>query len=141
LPAGGEVVYLEENISFKKVTNFARGGDIFSPKKILVLKNPLFLNSKAGDGEEELVLAYAKNPVSDVCLLIFANQVDKRRRFFKSLVKEKQAYNFSPYKGRELAAWARERAPPFGKRNIPCRLGIPAHVYGRKHDPHSRRTG
>jgi len=62
-----------------------------------------------------LALNYAKNPVADVCLLIFAHQVDKRRRFFKSLLKEKQAYNFSPFKGKELTAWARERARLLGK--------------------------
>ncbi len=122
LPAGGDVVYLEEDISIKKAISFARGGDIFSPQKILVLKNPLFLNNKTADGEEELVLAYAKKPVSDVCLVIFANQVDKRRRFFKTLVKEKQVYNFSPYKGGELTAWARERARLLGKEISPAAL-------------------
>jgi DNA polymerase III subunit delta len=122
LSGGGEAAYLEDNISFKKVAGFARGGDIFSPRKLLVLKNPLFLNSKAGDGEEELVLAYAKKPVSDVCLVIYASQVDKRRRFFKTLVKEKQAYNFSPYKGRDLAAWAKERARLLKKEISPAAL-------------------
>ena len=114
LTAEGDVEYAGDNESVKKVLNRVRGGDIFSPRKIILWKEPPFLNAKDA-GEEKMLLDYAKKPAEDVCLVLFAPGVDRRRRFFKALLKEKQVYDFSPLKGKELTAWVRERARLLGK--------------------------
>ncbi len=112
---GGDVEFIDEHEGIKKVISRARGGDIFSPRKVIVWKNPSFLDNKGEGDDEELILGYAQKPASDVCLIVFAQRVDKRRRFYKSLMKRKQVYDFTPLKGRELAIWVRERARLLGK--------------------------
>lgn len=115
LPEGGDPEYIEEGEKAARVLSRARGGDIFSQRKLLVWKNPSFIKEKSAGTEEEVLLAYAQRPVSDVCLVLFAPGVDRRRTFYKTLLKDRLAYDFNPFKGRELAAWTRERARLLGK--------------------------
>ncbi len=115
LASGGDVEFVGEGESVKKVLLRARGGDIFSPRKVLVWRDPPFLKDKSPAAEEKLLLEYAKKTVEDVCLVLFAPGVDRRRTFYKTLAREKLVYDFNPLKGRELADWVRERARLLGK--------------------------
>ncbi len=111
----GEVEVISEEDTLQNVLARTPLRDIFASKKIMILKKPLFLKSKSLDKEEEQLINYINKPASDICLIIFASQIDKRRKFFKFLLKEKMAYDFSSLKGRQLANWVKEKAEALGK--------------------------
>ncbi|UCD11762.1 MAG: DNA polymerase III subunit delta [Nitrospinaceae bacterium] len=81
----------------------------------LVLVNQL---NEAGlkANEAEPLLEYLERPASDICLVLTADQADKKKNVFKTLIKIKGAITTEPPPEPALIPWIRKRAQAEGYR-------------------------
>ncbi|MCI5774631.1 MAG: DNA polymerase III subunit delta [Erysipelotrichaceae bacterium] len=80
----------DKNFDIMQVIDECNTPNLFADKKMVVVKNPLFLSSKSSlkDGQIEALLAYAKNVNVDCELLFYGNvEIDKRKKLNKELQK------------------------------------------------------
>jgi len=62
------------------------------------------------DDAAESLISYCSNPVSDACLVITADKVDRKRKIYKALTKIKGAVACEAPKENVLVNWIRDRA-------------------------------
>lgn len=91
---------------------------VFAEKRLVLVKNPSFLqSSKKEDGTEaknsteQALLDYCADPLLSTCLIIMVNgSVDKRRKLVKAIEKKGQLLECKPLRDNELRQWLREEA-------------------------------
>ncbi|OPX80987.1 MAG: DNA polymerase III subunit delta [Pelotomaculum sp. PtaB.Bin013] len=102
----------------------------FSDKRLVVVKNPLFLkNRQAGESiseteeeakvpdKEKLLLNYLENPLTSTCLVFTTGgPVDKRKKIFRSIKKNGRAIDFTFLRKGELGRWLAQKAGAAGKK-------------------------
>ncbi len=113
LAGEGEVV-LYRDLAISELLEQARARDMFTTKKVVVFRTATFLTDK-NVANVEIVFEYLQHPPVDTCLVVFTNKIDKRRKIFKHLLKERMLYDFSLFKGRQLLQWTKEKVNLLGK--------------------------
>jgi DNA polymerase III subunit delta len=66
------------------------------------------------DQEAQALIDYAMSPISDACLVISAEKVDRKRKLFKSLTSLKNAVVCEAPKETELVSWLQKQAKEKG---------------------------
>ncbi|HHX78098.1 MAG TPA: DNA polymerase III subunit delta [Firmicutes bacterium] len=107
---------LPEDTSLGAVMEKVYTGDIFAARKIIKLKEPLFLDKGAKEEEEAALLQYIESGPGDTIIVVLAARPDKRRKLFRRITAARAAYLFAPLKGRLLLNWVVTRAASLGKR-------------------------
>ncbi len=107
LAADGEV-FLYRDLAIPDLLEKARARDMFTTRKVVVFKTAAFLTDK-NVTNVEMLFKYLQHPPVDSCLVVFAYKIDKRRKIFKHLLKERMLYDFSLFKGRQLLQWTKEK--------------------------------
>jgi len=106
---------------------------LFSERRLVVVKNPVFFKSaKRGgqkedaeegakeDVQEKPLIDYIENPLVSTCLIFtVTGPVDKRRRIFKAVKECGRELEFTCLSREELAGWLAKRARAEGRRFAP----------------------
>jgi DNA polymerase-3 subunit delta len=82
-----------------QIINAALTLPVFAPRRLVTLKDAQLLPA----AELEALLPYLKNPSPETCLLLVAEKVDSRRKFFQQFNKSGVIVEFKPLTERELA--------------------------------------
>jgi len=77
-------------------------------KKLVIVRN--LQDAIPQDKDAQALIDYAESPVSESCLLITSNKVDRKRKLFKKLVGLKTAVACEAPKENELINWLCDRA-------------------------------
>lgn len=102
----------------------------FSDKRLVVIRNPLFLKARrAGESiseteeeakvpeKEKLLLNYLENPLTSTCLVFTTGEaVDKRKKIFRLIKKNGRAIDFTFLRKGELGRWLVQKAGAAGKK-------------------------
>jgi DNA polymerase-3 subunit delta len=108
-----------QEISAEEIVNAANTVPFWGQQKMVVVKNPSFLQSteEPETGAQNLpLLAYLANPNPKTCLVFIASgKVDTRRKFYKAVEKNGLAMKFVPLKGKALQDWLNRDAVSRGK--------------------------
>lgn len=95
-----EIVDLKANASIEDLLIEASSYSIFDEHKIILIKNPIFLNIKISDAEYEAMKNYLDNP-NDHCTIIFIGvdlQFNGTLRLYKLIKKYAQEFKFEQLK-------------------------------------------
>lgn len=85
----------------------------FSNKRLIVVNNYLgIINNKK---EEDLFLRFIQNLPDHLCLILVSPQIDKRKKIYKSILKNGKVIEFKPFKGNLLIRWIEQRFSLEGK--------------------------
>ncbi|SHI71731.1 DNA polymerase III, delta subunit [Malonomonas rubra DSM 5091] len=71
---------------------------VFASHRLVTIKDAHLLPASEMDG----LLSYLKNPVPETCLLLVADKIDSRRKFFQQFKKSGTLIEFKPLTEREL---------------------------------------
>ncbi len=107
---------LPEDTGLRTVMERVYTGDIFAARKLIELKEPLFLDKGGKEDEEAALLQYIESGPGDTIIVVLAARPDKRRKLFRQITAARAAYLFAPLKGRQLLNWVAARAESLGKR-------------------------
>lgn len=107
-----------ERCSSAQVAESANALPVFAEKRLVIVKNPAFLQTgkKETQGEgamanDQLLLTYFGDPLLSTCLVFLTNgSIDKRRKLVKTAEKVGQLLELNPLKGGELTTWIKEEA-------------------------------
>jgi DNA polymerase III subunit delta len=80
--------------------------------KLVVVRN--LHEAVPTDQDAQALMDYAESPIPDVCLVITADKVDRKRKLFKTLTGLKTAVACEAPKENELTNWLRKRAEEKG---------------------------
>ncbi len=108
------LLIFEQEVSVGELVRSVETAPFFGQRQVIVLRSGKGWQSKE-KAEEEALLALLANIPEYACLLIVgADGVDKRRRWYKAVEKNGRIVEFSPLKAKDLRAWLqqalRERA-------------------------------
>jgi len=76
---------------------------VFAPKRLVTVKDAQLLPA----AELDSLLSYLKNPAPETCLLLVADKVDSRRKFFQQFKKNGVVIEFKPLSERELFSYVK----------------------------------
>lgn len=76
---------------------------VFAPRRLVTIKDAHLLPA----AELDALLSYLQNPVPETCLLLVADKVDSRRKFFQQFKKSGLVVEYKPLAERELPAHVR----------------------------------
>ena len=65
--------------------------------------------SKLRDADEQVLIAYVKNPSPSTVMIFQADELDKRKALTKALLDNSQVVDFAPLKDAEAKAWCKTR--------------------------------
>lgn len=83
---------------------------LFSEKKVVVVDRLPALEGKKGNGNEESLVEYMKNPSnSTILVFVCGEKIDKRRTLYKAASKSGTVYEFDKLKTPELKSWIKKR--------------------------------
>lgn len=89
---------------------------VFAEKRLVLVKNPTFLQSGKKEGSAEskdlsdkALLDYCADPLLSTCLIFLVKgNIDKRRKLVKAIEKTGQLLEFKPLRSNELSQWLRD---------------------------------
>lgn len=128
LAEGTEAFNLDEaqgdKCSPAQVADWANALPVFAEKRLVIIKNAVFLQAKkkegqdeeGGDHSEQNLLKYLADPLLSTCLvLLVKGSADRRKKLVKAVEKVGQVLEFNTPKGQELTEWIREELGELGK--------------------------
>ena len=98
-----------------------------SPKKAIIIKNPVFLTTKEGKGEQphdlNVLMDVLEHPKTDNILIIYApyDKLDDRKKLVKLLKKKSEVFTFETYSEASLKEWAKQKLE---KEGVECEPGV-----------------
>jgi DNA polymerase-3 subunit delta len=85
---------------------------VFAPRKLVTVKDFHLL----AVAEQDKFCAYLERPLEQTCLLLIAEKIDSRRKFFQQLKKKGVVLRFDPLADREIPDFIRREAQQRGIR-------------------------
>lgn len=73
-------------------------------KRLVVIRDAQKLNPSI----KEKIMEYLENPSQDACLILWAPQVDLKKKFYATIEKEGKSVVFHPLRDRELSLWVKD---------------------------------
>lgn len=98
-----DLTLLSSESSCNEVADACDTVPFMSPKRVVVISDPVFLTRAENEGEEALC-NYLKNPSDMTVLVVSCAACDKRRRLYKELSKH-TVVEFNALSSRELEKW------------------------------------
>ena len=90
--------FFGKETSAAQITDTALTFPVLAPKRLVTIKEAHLVPA----AELDLLIPYLKNPVPETCLLLIADKVDSRRKFFQQFKKSGIVVEFKPLAEREL---------------------------------------
>ncbi len=103
---------------------------VFAEKRLVIVKNPLFLTAHKKEGEtqtnplqDKVLLDYLADPPLFTCLVLWVTgSVDKRRKLVKAVEKAGQIVEINSLRGEDLSEWIKGEIGSHGKNIEPQAL-------------------
>lgn len=101
------VVFDAEETEVSEIVNSANALPFMFGQKLMIVKNThWFKSGKSKDDDMNMLLDYIKNPNPTTCLIFDAGEeIDKRKKIFKTIEKYGRVINFEKLNLREIAMW------------------------------------
>ncbi len=130
-----------EKAALKEIISAAETAPFFSRRRLLIIDRPTFFRTREGaagqeeegsdikgkksggktSGEEETLINYIASPMPSTCVIFNTpNQVDKRKRIFKTVEKHGKVVEFAPLKPADIRKWLDKQARLVGKNLEPA---------------------
>ncbi len=102
LPGGkddfNDSLFQGKDLRAEQVIDAAQTLPMFAERRLVTIRDAHLMPV----AEQEKLLAYLDNPVPETCLLLIADKIDSRRKFFQQFKKKGQVVEFKPLTEREL---------------------------------------
>jgi len=98
--------------SVEEILNAAYAYPVFAPRRCVVVKEAQRFNAD----EYAQLLKYIKNPLDSTCLVLCADKIDKRKKFFTNFKKCGELVEFKRFYPNRIPAFVKERAARAQKR-------------------------
>ncbi|MDY0190334.1 MAG: DNA polymerase III subunit delta [Desulfuromonas sp.] len=93
------------------IMDTAKTFPVFAARRMIVVKQANNLNASQLD----LLIDYIKHPVAECCLVLVANKIDKRKKFFQQFKKNGEMVEFKPLYANKIPAFVQGRLRNLGK--------------------------
>lgn len=104
-------VFSAADSAVEDVLEAARMFPVFAPRRCVVVTDVERLRAE----EYETLLEYVKNPLDTTCLVLCANKIDKRKKFFTHFKKHGKLVEFKPLYPNQLPEFVAARAGTSGR--------------------------
>lgn len=84
---------------------------VFAKRRVTVVRQVEQLN----DRSLQTLAKFIKQPYDDSVVILWAGELDKRRKFYREIAEKVEVINCAKLRDREQAIWMREHAASFGK--------------------------
>lgn len=85
---------------------------VFSPRRLVVVKDFHAVSA----GESDQLLDYLSDPVPETTLVLVADKIDKRRKFYQTFAKKGALVEFKPLYDNQVPAFVKEQVRISGRR-------------------------
>jgi len=92
-----------KGVRVEEILDAASTYPVFAPRKLVTVKDFQLLAA----AEQDKFSAYVEHPLEQTCLLLIADKVDNRRKFFQQFKKKGVVLKFDPLTDRELPDFVR----------------------------------
>jgi DNA polymerase-3 subunit delta len=94
------------------IVDNARTFPVFAPRRVVVVRDIDKFKADDLDG----LLAYVKDPVPETCLILIADKIDKRKKFFQAVQKNGELVEFKALYDNQIPAFVKEQVAAAGFR-------------------------
>jgi len=105
-------MFSAQDNSVDEILDAAYAYPVFAPRRCVVIKEAQRFNAD----EYEQLLKYVKKPLDSTCLVLCADKIDKRKKFFTNFKKSGELAEFKRLYPDRIPAFAKERAAKAQKR-------------------------
>lgn len=106
----------DKNVSFEKISDFCETMPFFSDKKLLIVRNSGYFkgnkksddeddNEKSGNTDINALEEYIKNLPDTVCVIFSEDEIDKRKKIYKTFSKIGYICEFKTPEEKEIIDW------------------------------------
>jgi len=94
-------VLMSEQVDGDSVVTMASSFPMMAEKRVVILKSIQKLTSS----DRKRLLAYAEDPLKSTCLVLTANDIDRRNRFYSTLIQKSQWAECKPLYTNQAVDW------------------------------------
>ncbi|MFO7832091.1 MAG: DNA polymerase III subunit delta [Desulfuromonadaceae bacterium] len=105
-------IFSAQDNSVGEILDSAYAYPVFAPRRCVVVKEAQRFNAD----EYEQLLKYVKKPLESTCLVLCADKIDKRKKFFTNFKKCGEIVEFKRFYPNKIPGFAKERAAKSQKR-------------------------